>query len=92
MNKPKITIIELPSGKATEAAKAQWWRQHIVKLSKPALAQAIGVSVGRIDSYERGYGRTGKPFSDEIWDNYKRKCYEERWQRCSLKEWNWGIE
>jgi len=92
MNKPKITIIELPSGKAAESAKAAWWRQHIVKLSKPALAEIIGVSVGRIDSYERGYGRTGKPFSDEIWDNYKRKCYIWCYGDIDYRGWNWGIE
>src|SRR5271167_2031626 len=102
MRKPKITITEQPTTASTESAKALWWRQHIARITREGLSRELDISEERIRHYERGYGRTGKPFAPGIWAWYKWHCY---WYHCKITKtrcypldalemgkWNWGIE
>src|SRR4051812_22914420 len=42
-----------PGPKAPEGERARWWREHVLKLSRPALAERLGVHPATVDRQER---------------------------------------
>ena len=58
----------------TPAQMAQTWRQNVVKLSLPELAEATGYSVRAIYLFESGQTNNGKPHSPKVWLRYLRAC------------------
>ena len=59
---------------AAEPSQAQHWRQNVVKLSLPELAEATGYSVRAIYLFESGVANSGKPHSPKVWLRYRRAC------------------
>jgi hypothetical protein len=43
-----------PRPSAAQHERARWWREHVVKLSRPALSELTGYSVTAIVAIERG--------------------------------------
>lgn len=58
----------------TEPIQAQHWRQSVVKLSLPELAEATGYSVRAIYLFESGINNNGKPHAPKVWLRYLRAC------------------
>lgn len=47
------TSEEVPSPDAPEGMRAAWWREHRMGLSRPALADRLGINFQRIVRYEQ---------------------------------------
>lgn len=43
-----------PSADAPEGVRAHWWRENVLRMSRPQLADKIGRSVSYIESLELG--------------------------------------
>lgn len=66
---------EPPADDAPEHVKARYWREHVVKLSRPELSRLIGWSVTRITHIEEGGHRsTGVATSDANMTRYRMSC------------------
>ena len=74
MRKPKTTIFEEPAGQTTEAAKARWWRERIMRITREELATRTGYSVDAIDCFERGHNSDGKLLRPKAWKRYRIAC------------------
>lgn len=46
--KPKITTSIVPQPTWSRGAKAQWWRQHVMRMTREELAEAIHYSVDTV--------------------------------------------
>lgn len=46
------TAAKLPNPKAPEGVKAAWWREHVMRLSRPALAERFGITSATVANYE----------------------------------------
>lgn len=67
--------IEKPGNDAPEHVRARYWREHIAKMSRPALAEAIGYSVSTIGDMEAGMNRiTKKPIDALAMKRYRLLC------------------
>jgi hypothetical protein len=87
MRKPKTTIFEEPAGQTTEAAKARWWRERIMQITREELASRTGYSVDAIDCFERGYNSDGKLLRPKAWKRYRMACGAV----ASAKHFDWVI-
>ena len=74
MRKPKTTIFEEPHAGNNEAAKARWWRERIMRITREELASRTGYSVDAIDCFERGYNSSGKLLGVRPWLRYRNVC------------------
>jgi hypothetical protein len=81
---------EPPGPDAPENLRAHWWRESVMELSRPALAEKIGRSVAYIEDMERGAQRiTGAPITD--YTAYRMACaavaagLEFDWQTCRVR-------
>lgn len=58
-----------------EHIRARYWRENIAKMSRPALAEAIGYSVSTIGDMEAGMNRiTKKPIDAVAMKRYRLLC------------------
>lgn len=68
-------MTEQPDKSAPEHIRARYWREHIVKMSRPELAEAIGYSVSTIGDMEAGMNRiTKKPIDPVTMKRYRLLC------------------
>lgn len=68
-------MITAPSKDAPEHIRARYWREHIAKMSRPELAEAIGYSVSSIGDMEAGMNRiTKKPIDAAAMKRYRLLC------------------
>lgn len=81
---------ERPVQDAPEHVKAKWWREEVMGLSRPALAEMIGRSVAYIEDMERGTQRpSGAPITD--YTAYRAACasvaagVEFDWMSCRVR-------
>jgi hypothetical protein len=74
VRKPKPTIFEEPNAGQNEAAKARWWRERIMRITREELSTRIGYSVDSIDCYERGHNSSGRLLTDKSWLRYRNAC------------------
>ncbi|NHT75918.1 helix-turn-helix transcriptional regulator [Rhizobiaceae bacterium CRRU44] len=66
---------EQPPRDAPEHIRARYWREHIAKMSRPELAEAIGYSVSSIGDMEAGMNRiTKKPVDAVTMKRYRLLC------------------
>lgn len=71
---PKETIpAERPPPDAPENVRAQWWRVHVAKLSRPALAAIIGKSPSFITRMEEGH-IAGRAIEPDEYAMYRLAC------------------
>lgn len=64
-----------PARDAPENERCQWWRENIMKLSRPDLAERVGMSVSTITDIERGYYRGNKaPIDAAVMQRYRLAC------------------
>lgn len=64
-----------PPKSAPEHVRARFWRENIAKMSRPALAEAIGYSVSTIGDMEAGMNRiTKKPIDAVTMKRYRLLC------------------
>lgn len=64
-----------PPESAPEHVKAKYWREHIVRLSRPKLAEMIGMSVSTIADIEAGHNRSTKAVIDTaVMQRYRMCC------------------
>jgi hypothetical protein len=72
---PKLpTIMEQPSAKVREAARAQWWRINVAKMDVQQLADITGYSTQAIYYMERGISSNGAAVKPWAWQRYKMTC------------------
>ena len=76
----------------TPAQMAQHWRQNVVKLSLPELAEATGYSVRAIYLFESGQTNNGKPHSPKVWLRYLRACAGVDVEIRAKYTFNWGMK
>lgn len=69
----KLTIMENDS-KASEHAKAKWWRQRVMGMDIPALAEATGYSSRVVYLMENGVNSLGRKVKPWVWQRYKLCC------------------
>ena len=74
MRKPKPTIFEDPHTGNSEAAKARWWRERIMRITREELSTRTGYSVDAIDCFERGYNSNGRLLTAKPWQRYRNAC------------------
>lgn len=68
-------IPQYPPESAPEHVKAKYWREHIVRLSRPKLAEMIGMSVSSIADIETGHNRSTKAVIDgAVMQRYRMCC------------------
>lgn len=68
-------MTDLPAADAPEHVRARWWRENVVRLSRAALAEAIGYSPSIITDIERGANRgTGAPIDPAVMHRYRMAC------------------
>ncbi|MBX5001875.1 helix-turn-helix transcriptional regulator [Rhizobium lentis] len=68
-------MTDKPDKSEPEHVRARYWREHVVKMSRPALAEAIGYSVSTIGDMEAGMNRiTKKPIDAVAMKRYKLLC------------------
>lgn len=91
MRKPTETASP-PALDAPEHERARWWRENVVRLSRPELAKRIGMSPSRILDYEAGHRRdTGKAIEPEQMRRYRMLCaavtmgLQFDWLECRLE-------
>lgn len=66
---------EQPPKSAPEHVRARYWREHIAKMSRPELAEAIGYSVSTIGDIEAGMNRaTRQPIDPVTMKRYRLLC------------------
>lgn len=64
-----------PGPDAPEHIRAQWWRENVVRMKRPELAELVGVSVSRIVDIEAGENRTTKqPIDEATMRRYRLAC------------------
>lgn len=73
MRKPKPTIFEEPHH-GSEAAKARWWRERIMRITREELSSRTGYSVDAIDCFERGFNSKGALLGLKPWQRYRNAC------------------
>ena len=65
----------MPPKDAPEHVRCRWWRENIARLSRPELADMIGVSASRIADIEAGQTRSTKaPIDDATMRRYRMAC------------------
>ncbi|MBB3313652.1 hypothetical protein FHT78_005446 [Rhizobium sp. BK196] len=68
-------MTEKPDKSEPEHVRARYWREHVAKMSRPALAEAIGYSVSTIGDMEAGMNRiTKKPIEPAAMKRYRLLC------------------
>jgi hypothetical protein len=71
---PKETIPpEPPAADAPEHVRAHWWRVHVAKLARPALADQLGKSAAYIQRMEGGE-INGRPIEAAEYAMYRLAC------------------
>lgn len=71
---PKETISsERPSPRAAEHVKAHWWRVHVAKLARPALAELLGKSTSFVTRMEEGT-INGRAIEPDEYAMYRLAC------------------
>lgn len=80
------TIIEETTESRAFAAKAQWWRQRVMKLTRAELSAKIGYSIEAILRFEMGATSTGKPHKSRVLLRYRLACAA---LHLNATEWNW---
>jgi len=64
-----------PARDAPENERCQWWRENIMHMSRPELAERVGMSVSTITDIERGYYRGNKAVIDPaVMQRYRLAC------------------
>lgn len=79
-----VTLANIP------AQMAQTWRQNVVKLSLPELAEATGYSVRAIYLFESGINNNGKPHASKVWLRYLRACAGVDVEIRAKYQFRWG--
>lgn len=68
-------MTEKPDKSEPEHIRARYWREHVAKMSRPELAEAIGYSVSTIGDMEAGMNRiTKKPIDPVTMKRYRLLC------------------
>lgn len=68
-------MTDKPDKSEPEHVRARYWREQVVKMSRPALAEAIGYSVSTIGDMEAGMNRiTKKPIEPAAMKRYRLLC------------------
>lgn len=68
-------MTEKPDKSEPEHIRARYWRENVVRMSRPALAEAIGYSVSTIGDMEAGMNRiTKKPIDAVAMKRYRLLC------------------
>lgn len=71
---PKETIpADRPAPDAPEHVRAHWWRVHIAKLARPALAERLGKSPAYVQRMEAGE-INGRPIEAAEYAMYRLAC------------------
>ena len=81
------TIIEQPTAEAREAARAQFWRKNVAKMTRIELGKALGYSAQAIQLFERGYDYKGRPLGRRAWTRYRLAC-----AGLGVKNFTWGTD
>src|SRR5678815_3603187 len=71
---PIVTALDPPTPNASEAYRAKWWRQQVVKLSIEALADRIGYSASTIARFENSHAMTIGQYDPRAWQKYRMAC------------------
>lgn len=74
----RITLTEKPPLDAAEGLKAHWWRENILAMSRPELAEALGIHQRTIERYEA---------MSEVPTIYRLAC--EALSRNNANNWAW---
>lgn len=68
-------MTDQPGKDEPEHVRARYWRENIARMSRPALAEAIGYSVSTIGDMEAGMNRiTKKPIDPLAMKRYRLLC------------------
>ena len=89
MKQKALTIMENDS-RASEHAKAKWWRLHIAGLSIKNLSELSGYAQRTIYQMETGCDHRGKKIPTESWQRYKLCCAAIHSHLRGGKYFNWG--
>jgi hypothetical protein len=64
-----------PSPDAPEHIRCKWWRENVVNLSRPRLAELTGFSISTIADIEAGHNRSTKaPVDAAVMQRYRMTC------------------
>lgn len=87
--KPKITTPEKPQAGWTRGAKAQWWRQHVMNMTREELSLLVSYSVDTIWLKENCQLRQ----PTLAWKRYEVACSAAHRVKFPLDTtpFNWGI-
>lgn len=89
--KPKITTPEEPLSSFTEQAKAMWWRQHKMQMTREQLSAVTAYGVDTILSLETKARNTVT--ANKAWRRYRNACEaaHRAYYKDDLAPFNWGM-
>ena len=70
----------------SEHDRARAWREHVVKLTRPQLANRTGYCVETIANFERGMSGSGRPLNPRAWQKYRLACAA---IHVGVRDFNW---
>jgi DNA-binding XRE family transcriptional regulator len=85
---PKITTPDNPAVLDRECERATWWREHIMRSTRPELARILGVSKDTVWNFESGCRHY-----EEAWSRYRALCAVAHRARFpdDRGEFKWGV-